>query len=402
MTTNIEKERAIKLLKNLITINTVNPPGNEKRLATELFNYARHHGLKADIQNITGNRANIIITLEGKDKSLPPLILSGHLDTVSIGNENKWSYPPLSGELVEEKMYGRGTSDMKGGVAALIEAMIRLKTSNTNLNNNVIFIGTSGEEVDCIGAREVVKSQKINDIGAMIIAEPTDNQVYVAHKGALWIEVEVLGKSAHGSMVEEGENAVEFAANFISTLKDKNKLNYFTNDLLGQPTISVNKINGGNQTNVIPDNCSVVMDIRTIPEIEHYKIVGWLEKVLQRMKIEKRYEQIQWKIKVIKDLKPIKTESDNAFVQAAIELNESLFSKKSKPKGANYYTDGSIYFEKYKKPIIIYGPGYKHLAHKENESIDINNYLDSIVFYKHLINKYSEMYEMKGEAYKYV
>src|SRR5699024_8876831 len=151
-------------------------------------------------------------------------VFSGHLDTVPIGNKDNWDSPPFSGYLKNGRIYGRGSCDMKGGVAALIEALIRIKESKELPTANIIFIGTAGEEVDCIGAKEIIKEKTIKNAGAMVIAEPSNNQVYSAHKGALWIEIEVYGKTAHGSMPNEGINAI---VHMMEVLKRMKKYNFF-------------------------------------------------------------------------------------------------------------------------------------------------------------------------------
>src|SRR5699024_9703393 len=121
-------------------------------------------------------RANIIVEMEGKDPNLPPIIFNGHLDTVPVGNKENWVEDPFSGVLKDGKIYGRGACDMKSGIAGLLESMINIKNSGIIPETNIIFIGTIGEEVDCIGAKEVVKTNILGNAGAMVIAEPSNNK----------------------------------------------------------------------------------------------------------------------------------------------------------------------------------------------------------------------------------
>lgn len=389
----INRERAIKFLQKLIRKNTVNPPGKEYDMAKEISEYAGEHHLKSEIKAFAKDRANIIIELEGKNSELPPLVYSGHLDTVSIGDRKNWRVNPLSGKLMDGKIYGRGSCDMKSGIAGFIEAMISMKESGDLPETNIIFIGTAGEEVDCIGAQKILDEKIISHAGAMIIAEPSNNRVYSAHKGALWIEIEIYGKTAHSSMPNEGINAIVHMLSFLEKLKQFNFSNHLSHTLLGNPTLNISTIQGGVQTNVVPDQCKVTIDIRTIPETKHEEIVEEIQTILTEL--ERELDHFHSKLNVLHDLPAISNNENDVFVELAIDVNQEIQGIEEKEEGANYYTDGSVFGPDLGIPIIIYGPGDVKLAHQPNEYVDVEKYIEAIYFYILIAKAYSNPYLLK-------
>ena len=385
---DIEKDRVLKSLKSIVNINTVNPPGNELHLANFIKNYMDSYNLSTDLKSVSENRSNIITTIKGSDSSRPALIFSGHLDTVPIGEMKSWKQDPFSGTIIDRKLYGRGSCDMKGGVAAILEAMIYLKKQDFTPKMDVKFVGTVGEEVDCIGSKSIVENAEIKNPGAMIIAEPSNNKIFTAHKGAFWLKIEVYGKTAHGSMPKEGNNAILASQKIINNIYNLNFLKEKNNDLLGTSTVNVSMIEGGVNTNVVPDYCSVTVDFRTVPGIIHKNIYAEIERILTEMKNSN--ELINWNIETLHDLPPLSNTKDDDFIQMMFDIKNRSSNLQSKELGANYYTDGSVYGEAFDIPIVICGPGDEKLAHQPNEYVDIDNYIEAIETYIHIIKAYSE------------
>ncbi len=383
--TEVEREKSIAFLQSLIRINSVNPKGNELEVAKKIAAYAEEGGLQTEIKAFTKGRANIVVRLEGKDSSRAPLVFSGHLDTVPIG-DTPWKYDPFSGEISDGKIYGRGSCDMKGGVAAIIEAMIRLKQANEKTEADIIFAGTAGEEVDCLGARELMKDKSIHHAGAIVIAEPSNGRVFSAHKGALWLEIVVYGKTAHGSMPEQGVNAIVHMNNVLNKLMEYRFPYEKEHALLGKPSLNISTITGGVKTNVVPDQCVVTLDIRSIPEIKHETILDNIQAILDEIHADN--EDFHAVLTVKNDLPALGNEENQPFIKSALELNAALNKIHPTEAGANYYTDGSVFGSFLNIPIIIYGPGDERLAHQPNEYVDIEQYMKSITYYEELAKSY--------------
>ncbi len=186
------------------------------------------------------------------------LVFSGHFDTVPVGNVD-WTVPVFEGKQEGNRIYGRGASDMKSGVAAMILAIECIEKAGVKLNGDLKFIGTVGEEVDCLGAKEVVKKGQINQATAIVISEPTGNKVAIAHKGALWLEITMYGKTAQVRCQTHGVNAIVAINDFINEL-NRYEIRYNRHDLLGDSTLNIGMIQGGVGANVVPDQCKLTID----------------------------------------------------------------------------------------------------------------------------------------------
>lgn len=381
----IQRERAVEFLQSLIQINSVNPKGNELAVAEKIATYTKDAGLQTEIKALTHERANILVHLEGKNPKRPPLIFSGHLDTVPVG-DNQWDFNPFSGEIVDGKVFGRGSCDMKGGVAALIEAMIMLKGLDDKPDASIIFAGTAGEEVDCMGAKALIKDGSINNAGAIIIAEPSSGEVFCVHKGALWIEIKLLGKTAHGSMPSQGINAITHMNDLLSKLREYESSHLRKHRLLGGLTLNIGTITGGVKTNVVPDSCTVTIDIRTIPEVKHEEVINDINHILEGL--SKEIDNFNAELNIKNDLPALGNLENDEFVQLALDVNHDLFGVAREERGANYYTDGSVFGSSLNVPIIIYGPGDENLAHQPNEYVEIEQFLKSIAYYAELAMKF--------------
>ena len=377
----MNSNRMVELLRRMVKVNTVNPPGDEQELAELICDFISDQGLECQLHQVDENRSNIVVILRGKDSTLKKLYFSGHLDTVPIG-EQPWTVNPFGAEIKDGRIFGRGTTDMKGGVAALLETMLILKESQFPLEQDVIFIGTIGEEVDCLGARTAVERGLIENPGAILIAEPSSLDLYEAHKGALWLEIRTYGKTAHGSMPEEGINAIDSMMYILNELQ-KLKLDD-VDDLLGMMSSSINVINGGVATNVVPDYCTLNLDYRTVTASQNQIILNKIESIIASLSdanvgFESDYV-------VLQNLEPLTNENENALITKLRQMNQ----KSNQNRSAKYYTDGSVYRTHFDGPILICGAGDPTLAHQPDESISINDLEKSVELYLQLVGIYQE------------
>jgi len=382
--TEKDKEKAILFLQELIRINSTNPVGNELEVATVIKKYTDQTGIHIDIQPFEEKRGNVLVHLKGKNSKLKPLVFSGHLDTVPVG-ETPWTYDPHTADIIDGKMYGRGACDMKSGVASMLMSMLLLNESGNLPEADVIFAGTAGEEIGCLGASKLVQAGEINDAGGMVIGEPSNGSVYITHKGALWLKIITHGRTAHGSMPEEGTNAILHMNEVINRLKQSNLFDEMDHKLLGKPTFNISSVQGGVQTNIVPDQCNITIDIRTIPGMKHSEIIRNVHHILEEL--QKEIEDFQVEVEVMQDLPPLENPTCD-FVELAQQINHDLYGATMSDRGVNYFTDGSIFNESLSIPIIIYGPGNEKMAHQTDEYVDVKQYLDSIHFYKEFALNY--------------
>lgn len=378
-------QESINLLKDLLNINSVNPPGNEEQVARVIAEKLKESGIESTIRPLGPNRAYLVARLKGKGNK-KSLVFSGHMDTVPPG-DIPWEHDPFAAEEIDGCIYGRGASDMKGGLAALTMAMIEIARSGVSLEGDLVLAATAGEEVDTIGAKTMVEDKILSDAGAMVIGEPSNGEVFVAHKGALWIEVISYGKTAHGSMPEQGINAIDNMYAFISALRNKFKFKYEEDKLLGGPTLNLSTISGGIRTNVVPDMCRLQIDMRTVPGQNHEVILSDIKALLTEIEGS---SNAKFEVKVLNNLDAVGTPINHPFTQLALSTASELFNREYESKGVKFYTDASTFVPGIGNnlPVIIYGPGKETMAHQPNEYVEISKYIDSIKFYKEFALRY--------------
>lgn len=371
----------IEFLQSLIRIDSTNPPGNEHQVVEQFIQRSEAVGLPYEVTDLSENRSNFSVTLKGSDENKGRLLLSGHTDTVKIGSQ-EWAHGAFDAEVDGGKMYGRGTTDMKSGLAALYLALESLHEEGFELIRDVEFLATAGEEVDSVGAAHYVKTEGMDNVDAIVIAEPTSGKVVAGHKGALWIEVSLTGKTAHGAMPEQGINAVEAMGKVIGLIEELKEEWLEEKEPLGKSSVSANMISGGIQTNVIPDQCTLNVDIRTVTPNVHDDLYEEFNKRLSSLLSGEGQPEVETRI--LLDRATVVTGEEADIIQDALEV-----SGHETVGGVSYYTDGSVLNPDSKIPTLIYGPGIETLAHQPNEYVEVEAFEKSIEFYKELIKKYA-------------
>ncbi|MEA3463456.1 MAG: M20 family metallopeptidase [Bacteroidota bacterium] len=363
----------IALTRELISHNTINPPGNEAIVARKLGELLTEHGFKVELPGYELNRLHLVAE-KGISASRAPLVLSGHLDTVPLGNK-PWKADPFSGISQGDKIFGRGSSDMKSGVAAMTVAAIEATSGNAP-EDGIRLIFTAGEELGCQGALQLVSThENLGKACAIIVGEPTANIPITGHKGALYLNAVAKGKTAHSSMPEQGDNAIYKAAKCISGIEEF-RFQSAKDPLLGFPSINVGMMQGGLNINSVPDHAEFSIDIRSTTMIEHSSI-------LQRL-IQELGEDIA--IETLVDLDPVSTPESEPFVQLVYDICGMDQKNKDWPRSLPYLTDGSVLQPYYGGvPTIILGPGEPGMAHKTDEYCFIENIIRSVSIYKNII-----------------
>lgn len=374
----VEPEAAVKLLQKLIRTRTTNPPGHELILAEWVSDYLRKLGLQVELMPFGEKRGNVIARIKGSGKK-PGLIFSAHFDTVPEG-EIPWTYPPYGAEIHDNKIFGRGAADMKGGMAAMIMAAAALaKTPGLKLKGDLIIAFTSGETSHLEGVKLLVESGKIKDAGAFCVSEPTGLEVLIAEKGALWMKAKARGRTAHSSMPERGENAIFNMVNFLYRA-ERYKPAFHSHHLLGDPTITVGIINGGVLINVVPDTCTAEIDIRIPPPLNPKELFREYKKLAgQTVDLD----LIDYKL-------PVDTDPADPFVKVCLDSAEQITRKKKVPGGTPYFTDGTIICNEYNLPLVIIGPAPLWMTHQYDEYVEISDLIKGIKIFSLIALRYLE------------
>ncbi len=347
----------LNILKQLIKLNSENPPGNTRANIEWIENWANINNIAVETQWYEENKGNIILTLGESDKTI---VLCGHLDTVPIGDSNTWNVDPLGAEEKDGCIYGRGAADMKGGVAACLGALKRIKNSRIKeLDYKIVFLGTSDEEVGLEGAKAALNSGIMKSAEFLIIAEPTALRIGIAEKGVLWLSIQAYGKAAHGSTPEKGINAIEKLVNIIPLLHSE--LPKIIDPILGKSTLNIGKIRGGKSVNVVPEYAEVHCDYRLIPSINPKEFAN---KLLGTIQHHSQENAVKFEMKIEQIMPAIFTSKENYFIKH--------FLTKCASKdfiGLNYATDGAVLVNNI--PFIIFGPGNPKRIHVANERVPI-------------------------------
>ena len=367
---------AIELTKQLVRMNTINPPGKEEQCARHLGALLEKSGFKIKYHELSPQRASLVATIGGSaDKA--PLCFTGHIDTVPLGAA-QWKMDPFASDTQDGKIYGRGTSDMKCGVAAFVVASLNLAGSLARSPGLELVI-TAGEETGCEGAFHLTKkSGALGHAGAVVVGEPSSNYPFVGHRGAFWLNARTRGITAHGSMPEKGVNAVFKAARAIAVL-EKFRFTNSPHPLMGQATLNVGTVRGGLNINSVPDEAVIGIDIRTIPNIKHAKLKAELMRELG--------EDVE--LETILDLESIFTEPAHPWIQEVFEVMESILGQRPQPRVASYFTDAAALNLAYDgPPTIILGPGEAQMAHQTDEYCVIDRIAESVAAYEEIARRW--------------
>ena len=346
---------ALELTQALVRFDTINPPGNERLCAEHLGSILDDAGFAVSYHEFAETRTSLVARIGG-DADAKPLCFTGHIDTVPLGAA-PWSVDPFAADIADGKLYGRGTSDMKSGVAAFVVAAIRL-ARELETGPGMVLIITAGEETGCEGAYHLAElGNVLGDAGAIVVAEPSSNLPFIGHKGALWLKAVANGLTAHGSMPELGVNAIYKAARTISQLEDFD-FNVARHPVLGKPTLNVGTVHGGMNINSVPDRAEVGIDIRTLPDQDHGDLCAHLSSYLG--------DDIA--VEPIVDVGSVWTDPAEDWMLDVFDVMAEILGKMPEVCTATYFTDAAALTPAYGgPPTVILGPGEAAMAHQTDE-----------------------------------
>lgn len=364
---------AVALTRSLLRFDTVNPPGRERDCAHHAGAMLQEWGYKVDYHEYADSRTSVIARAGGSGKKAP-LCLTGHIDTVALGSR-KWTRDPFSGEAQGDKLYGRGVSDMKSGVAGMLLAA-RAFSNKLSGTPGIVLVLTAAEEGGCIGSQHLAQlPQLMGKAGAIVVGEPTSNYPFVGHKGSLKFRARFKGVSAHGSMPHLGENAIYKAAKAVAKL-EKFDFKSKKHPVMGKPTLNVGTIEGGDGVNMVPDWAGFGVDIRTVPGVNHASLMKRISKTIGK----------EATLEIFSDLSPVWTEPDAEWVQRVFEICKPRLKGTPKPRSLTYMTDAANLLKVYKgAPTVVLGPGEAQMAHQTDEWCSMERIRESVAIYEELI-----------------
>ena len=357
-----DRSRVIERLERLIAFNSENPPGRESEAIGYLADLFRGLSWDTAVAPLAEGRANLIATLRNGDG--PVIAFNSHVDVVPAGGG--WTSDPFTLTSRGGNLYGRGACDAKGQVACMVEALDLLTQERVRWSGTLLAVFVADEEVASMGARAYAATRP--KIDYCVIGEPTSNKVAIAHKGSMRPLVRVKGVPAHSGSPELGVNPLYKAAILLQMIEQAHReLRALTHPLLGSPSLTVTRLNGGHADNVTPESCDLLLDRRMIPQESEVAVRGQIECLLARAKAEHGVET-----EILRFLPTTggATETDPAspVVRAAIEAARKNGVGNLAPYGLQGACD-LVHFRATGAEGVVMGPGRLDVAHKPDEFV---------------------------------
>ncbi len=352
----------------------------EEAVVTALENWFVAHGVSVVLDRVAPGRPNLLARVAA-DVDGRRLLLCGHTDTVPLNASDPGA--GFSGEIVDGRLHGRGSVDMKGAVAAMAVALVALVDQLAE--GEVVLAAVVDEEMESIGAERLLRAGLGAD-GA-IVGEPTENRLALGHKGLEWLEVEFFGRAAHGGTPEKGINAVVAAARFIQRVESELKPRFASraHPLIGSPSLNFGTIQGGDQPSTVAASCKLALDRRTVPGESSAQAVQELAEILASIEDEMpglstRIGRVSGGMATMEHV-ALDTSAEAPIALAAARAIEAVTGRREPPTSFPAWTDGALLGAVGEIPTVILGPGDLSLAHSPRESVPISEIQEAALLY---------------------
>lgn len=362
----------VDILQSLVRIPSVNPlaqpapgEGGEKRCAEAVAEYLTVLGAQEiSLPEVLADRPNVLARMPTDRPGKPRLLLAPHLDTVGVCG---MTVDPFAAEERDGKIWGRGATDTKGTMSAMLRALYELRDIIPNLDHEIWFAGLMGEEAGNEGAAWIVSSGFRAEFA--LVGEPTSCDVLFAHKGATWLRLITRGKAAHAAEPQWGENAIYKMADVARAVRDAlcPALATKPNELLGAATASLGVVSGGRKINVVPDYCEAELDLRTLPNQQGDDFLAEVTAVLRRGCPDVEVE-------LVRRHPPMFTDPRHPMMERFTRIGAKAIT-------ASWFCDGSL-LSQGGIPSVAAGPGSIAQAHVVDEFIEIAELRRGVEFYK--------------------
>lgn len=375
-------DAATSFLQELVQINSAND--HEALIAQAIADKLAEHQIDSQLIEYASGRSNLIAEI-GQPNSQPVIALTGHLDTVLPGDVTTWQYNPFEGVIVDNKIYGRGTADMKSGVVAMVFAFIKLHENQAALAARVRLIFTVGEENGAQGSHQLTQLGYADDISALVVGEPTDGQIIYAHNGSYNYTVQSLGKQVHSSMPELGINAL---TNVVKYLNVEPEL--FTDapshPSLGPVVHSVTMLHSGEQINNIPAQATLRGNIRPVPSFNNDQVTARITAKIAELN---QAPDVDLQFTVDHSFWPVATSKEAKLVQVAQQAYQHVFKQAATLAVIHGATDASEFtLSDNHFDVIVMGPGPWDKAHMVDEFVDLDQFENMITTYIKIVEFY--------------
>jgi succinyl-diaminopimelate desuccinylase len=376
----ITEDESVQLTSELVRIPSVfrrgEPDANERAVAAAVETWLRREGFAVEVQEVAPGRPNVIGWLDGAGSG-PTLCLEGHTDVVTEGDPAAWRHPPWSGLVEDGQLYGRGSADMKGGLAAAMVAAAAVRRAGVPFAGRLMVAALVDEEDAMSGAKHFVRTPVGRSISAAIVCEPEQNELCLEQKGVFWARVTVHGRMAHGAMPYAGVNPIPAAARLLAglpALERRIRRSARRSRFLGVPhvTPTVASAPAGHvaQNNVIPATAELRLDVRLTPGVEADAVLQAIEALAQDT--ESRCPGTRIAVELAEPTRPAtRVERAEPVVKALEWAVRRVSGRRPVFGGVPGSTDGTILRTALGIPIVTFGPGDRLIPHQVDEHVPV-------------------------------
>ncbi len=367
----LDRDALVRLTADLVNHDSEAPPGREEGVARFVVDRLRRLGFEAGVDPVAPDRANAIGRLRGAGGGgAPTLAFNGHLDVVPSG-EAAWTSPPFAAEVRDDRLYGRGAADMKGGIAAAVHAVEILQAAKVTLRGDLLFALDADEEVNNIGLKKMLGDRVFAGVSACIIGEPTSLDIAVGHRGVAGVKAVFAGSATHAAQARRGVNAVEHACRFVQKVDElgKAKLREKDHPLLGPSLVTPTLIHGGFRVNVVPSRCELHLDLRMIPGESLDTALAELSTLAEGLRRE--IPSLDVSFHPTTYCPPGLTDAGHPVVAALRQAASGVPGAEGRIKGFEASGELSMITEGSGTPAVFFGPGGIAQAHTVDEFVEV-------------------------------
>ncbi|MFV0309985.1 MAG: M20 family metallopeptidase [Desertimonas sp.] len=372
----IDRDALVEFTRALVRVPSVYDPArglNEEPAAELVVEQMRSFGWEPEIDIVEPGRPNVIATIDGGSPG-PTLMFEGHTDVVTEGDRSEWNHEPFGAELADGRIWGRGSADMKSGVAAMLFAADAL-CRRGGFPGRIVLGALVDEEGMMIGAKDFVARGRAAGIDGAICCEPEAGEICHVAKGALRLRIDFTGKMAHGAMPFQGRNpnrAVGASIGVLADLEVRLQALHGEHPHLGLTWVTPTVLRAGDppQMNVIPAAASMWIDVRTIPSVDHPALVAEIDALVATVSGDHGIASV---VEVIDDRPPVATPEDGPLVRAIWDAHQAFGANPPRLGGVPGATDGTVLTSRGGVPTVVYGPGGKWIAHQVDEYVEVDD-----------------------------
>ncbi len=366
-----EKRDAIFFTKQLVRLDSSNPGNYEREIKDYIESILPKEGVVISTSQVLPNRYNLMAEIEGEIKT-PAMIFICHMDTVMLGED--WTKDPLGAEEIDGKIYGRGACDMKSGLACAISAFCEIAKEvreGKKLKHSLKLICSADEEDFMRGVEKAIADGWVHKEDWIMDTEPTNGQIQVAHKGRTWFEITIDGITAHASTPWKGADANAAMAEVIREIRLSIE-SLKPHEDLGISTVTFGQIQGGYRPYVVPDHCTVWVDMRLVPPTDTKKAEEIVKQAIQ--KAEQAIVGVKGHYKITGDRPYVEKDENSYLLHQLKQCADEVTGEDTKISFFPGYTDTAVIAGTLgNRNCMSYGPGNLELAHKPDEWVAVED-----------------------------